>query len=144
MTAKIGFLRLQMDEMDGFGLIMPHYFCAIMNEKENIHIGHLIQAQLKTDKRSVGWLSREIGCTRNHVYKIFNRPSLDADLILRISIAMNFNFFQYYSAEVNAAMKARMGEEYLISSELSSSRSSYTKATSSIARTQTAATSMKS
>ena len=26
-------------------------------------------------------------------------------------IAMSFNFFQYYSAEVNAAIKARMGEE---------------------------------
>ena len=82
-----------------------------MNEKENIHIGHLIQAQLKADHRSVGWLAREIGCTRNHVYKIFNKSSLDSDLIFRISKAMNFNFFQHYSAAVNAAMKARMGEE---------------------------------
>ena len=81
------------------------------NLQSNIHIGHLIQAQLKADKRSVGWLAKQIPCTRNHVYKIFNRPSLDADLILKISIAMSFNFFQYYSAEVNAAMKARMGEE---------------------------------
>jgi plasmid maintenance system antidote protein VapI len=81
------------------------------NCQNNIHIGHLIREQLKADQRSASWLAREIGCTRNHVYKIFNRPSLDADLILKISIAMSFNFFQYYSAEVNAAMKARMGEE---------------------------------
>lgn len=84
---------------------------AMETHESNIHIGHLIQAQLKADKRSVGWLSREIGCTRNHVYKIFNRPSLDADLILKISFAMNFNFFQYYTAEFLEAMKARMGEE---------------------------------
>ena len=90
---------------------MPHYLCAIMNEKENIHIGHLIQAQLKADKRSVGWLSREIGCTRNHVYKIFNKPSLDGDLLLRISLSMHFNFFQYYSAVFHEDMKARIGEE---------------------------------
>ena len=81
------------------------------NLQSNIHIGQLIREQLKADQRSASWLAREIGCSRNHVYKIFNRPSLDADLILRISIAMNFNFFQYYSAEVNAAIKARMGEE---------------------------------
>ncbi len=81
------------------------------NLQSNIHIGHLIQAQLKADKRSVGWLAKQIPCTRNHVYKIFNKHSLDADLILKISVAMSFNFFQYYSAEVNAAMKARMGEE---------------------------------
>ena len=81
------------------------------NLQSNIHIGQLIREQLKADQRSASWLAREIGCSRNHVYKIFNRPSLDADLILKISIAMSFNFFQYYSAEVNAAIKARMGEE---------------------------------
>ena len=81
------------------------------NLQSNIHIGHLIREQLKADQRSASWLAREIGCTRNHVYKIFNKPSLDAELILKISIAMSFNFFQYYSAEVNAAIKARMGEE---------------------------------
>lgn len=97
--------------MDGNEPNLPHYLCAIMNEKENIHIGHLIQAQLKADKRSVGWLSREIGCTRNHVYKIFNKSSLDSDLIFRISKAMNFNFFQYYTAAFLENMKARIGEE---------------------------------
>ena len=108
---------MQMDEMDEKWKSVKGYFCTIRlceqmgNLQSNIHIGHLIQEQLRKDQRSVGWLSREIGCTRNHVYKIFNRPSLDADLILKISIAMSFNFFQYYSAEVNAAMKTRMGEE---------------------------------
>ena len=81
------------------------------NATSNIHIGHIIQARLKADKRSVGWLSREIGCTRNHVYKIFNKPSLEGDLILRISNAMNFNFFQYYSAAFLESMKARRGEK---------------------------------
>ena len=84
---------------------------AMEHSGSNIHIGHIIQARLKADKRSVGWLSREIGCTRNHVYKLFNKPSLDGDLILRISNAMNFNFFQYYSAAFLESMKARMGEK---------------------------------
>lgn len=100
-----------MDEMDGIRVVLSHYFCAIMNEKENIHIGHLIQVQLKVDQRSVGWLAKQIPCTRNHVYKIFNKPSLDADLILKISTAMNFNFFQHYTAAFFDNMKARMGEE---------------------------------
>ena len=97
--------------MDGIRVVLSHYFCAIMNEKENIHIGHLIQTQLKADQRSVGWLSREIGCTRNHVYKIFNKSSLDSDLIFRISKTMNFNFFQYYTAAFLENLKARIGEE---------------------------------
>ena len=77
----------------------------------DIHIGHLVQTQLKADQRSVGWLSREIGCTRNHVYKIFNKASLDSDLIFRIAKAMNFNFFQYYTAAFLESIKARTGEE---------------------------------
>ena len=36
---------------------------------------------------------------------------LDSNLILKISNALQFNFFQYYSAEVAAALKERMGEE---------------------------------
>lgn len=79
--------------------------------ENNIHIGHIIQAQLKTDQRSVGWLAREIGCTRNHVYKIFAKPSLDSDLILKISVAMSFNFFQYYTAEFKQSLEGRIGEE---------------------------------
>lgn len=81
------------------------------NHESNIHIGHLIHEQLKADQRSVSWLAREIHCTRNHVYKIFNKSSLDARLILKISKAMNFNFFQYYTAEFLENMKARIGEE---------------------------------
>ena len=97
--------------MDGFGLILPYYLCAIMNEKEDIHIGHLIQAQLKADKRSVGWLSREIGCSRNHLYKVFRKASLEGELLLNISLAMNYNFFQYYTTAFLENMKTRIGEE---------------------------------
>ena len=75
----------------------------------NIHIGHLIEAQLKRDERSVSWLARQIPCTRNHVYKIFRKPSLDCALLLRISKAMQFNFFQYYAADVGDAVAERLG-----------------------------------
>lgn len=84
---------------------------AMETHESNIHIGHLIQAQLKADQRSVGWLAREIHCSRNHVYKIFKKSSLDTDLLLRISMSMQFNFFRYYTAEIFEGMKSRMGEE---------------------------------
>ena len=84
-----------------------------MAEKESneIHIGRLIQEQLKTDLRSVSWLAKQIPCTRNHLYKIFRKPSIDCALLLRISQAMQFNFFRYYAAEVNKVMLDRLGEE---------------------------------
>ena len=79
-------------------------------QESNIHIGQLIHEQLRKDHRSVGWLAREIHCTRNNVYKIFNKASLDSDLVLRISNAMHFNFFQYYTAEFLDYMRERTGE----------------------------------
>lgn len=75
----------------------------------HIHIGHLIEEQLKKDERSVSWLARQIHCTRNHVYKIFRKSSIDCALLLRISKAMQFNFFQYYAADVGDAVAGRLG-----------------------------------
>lgn len=76
-----------------------------------IHIGRLIQEQLKTDQRSVSWLAKQIPFTRNHIYKIFRKSSIDCALLLRISQAMGYNFFRYYAAEVAKGMKERIGEE---------------------------------
>ena len=96
---------------DNDSLLLQPKKKSMENAKNDLHIGHLIQEQLHKDQRSVGWLARQIPCTRNHVYKIFNKPSLDGALILKISVAMNFNFFQYYTAEFLESMKARTGEE---------------------------------
>ena len=39
--------------MDELGLVLPQYLCSVMNDNEShIHIGHLIQAQLKADERT--------------------------------------------------------------------------------------------
>ncbi|MCR4827740.1 MAG: XRE family transcriptional regulator [Bacteroidales bacterium] len=75
-----------------------------------LHIGRLIEEQLKRDERSVSWLARQIPCTRNHVYKIFHKPSLDCALLLRISKVMQFNFFQYYTQEVSETVAQRIGD----------------------------------
>ena len=81
-----------------------------MERNCNIHIGQLIREQLKADDRNVSWLARKIGCSRNHLYKVFRKPSLDGELLLSISLAMKFNFFQYYTTEFIEGMKARTGE----------------------------------
>lgn len=84
---------------------------AMETHESNIHIGNLIREQLRKDQRSVSWLSREIHCSRNHLYKVFRKPSLDADLLLRISKSVQFNFFQYYTAEFLESLRERTGEE---------------------------------
>ena len=78
---------------------------------ERIHIGSLIRKQLKQDGRKVTWLAEKISCTRPHLYKIFRKTNIDCELLTRISIALDFDFFQYYSAIVSAHIKERTGGE---------------------------------
>lgn len=61
-----------------------------------IFIGKLIQEELRVQQKSVVWLARELGCNRTNIYKIFNRRSIDAELLLRISRVLGRNFFKPY------------------------------------------------
>ena len=76
---------------------------------ENIHIGSLIQKRLKEDGRTATWLAGKIACTRPHLYKIFKKSDIDCALLLRISKALDFDFFQYYSTIVAAHISGRTG-----------------------------------
>lgn len=61
-----------------------------------IHIGHLIEAELHRQERSVTWFAKKLYCDRTNVYSIFKRQSIDTELLLRISRVLNHDFFHYY------------------------------------------------
>ena len=63
---------------------------------EEIHIGHIIQETLKNQGRSVAWLARELNYTRENMYNIFKSPRIDTDTLLKISLALERNFFLLY------------------------------------------------
>lgn len=66
-----------------------------------MHIGNILKEQLKKDGKSVVWLARELGCHRTNVYNLFEKYSIDTQLLSRISIIMNFNFFDLYKQETD-------------------------------------------
>ena len=66
-----------------------------------IHIGHLIEQELRRQERSVTWLARQLSCDRTNIYDIFRRSNIDTFLLYRISIALHHDFFQYFSQELN-------------------------------------------
>ena len=59
-----------------------------------MHIGQLIAQEMHRQERSPSWLARHICCDRTNVYKIFQRESIDTSLLMRISKALNRNFFE--------------------------------------------------
>ena len=65
-----------------------------------IHIGKLIHEEMLRQERTPTWLARKINCERANVYYIFRQPSINTDLLLRGSVALNFDFFRLYSDEL--------------------------------------------
>ena len=72
--------------------------------KTYVHIGKEIQAELLRQGHNVSWLSQRLECNRTNIYNIFERESLNTDLLLRISVALTKDFFALYSGMVNDAI----------------------------------------
>lgn len=69
-----------------------------------MHIGRLIKEQMETQGKTVSWLARELAYCRTNVYKIYDKKSIDTDLLLRISIALEYDFFSVYSQSLQESV----------------------------------------
>ena len=65
-----------------------------------MHIGRLIREQVEAQGRTTSWLARELAYCRTNVYKIYDKKSIDTDLLLRISSLLKYDFFALYSEEL--------------------------------------------
>lgn len=66
-----------------------------------IHIGSLIEQELRRQDRSVTWLAGELHCDRTNVYKVFKKKSIDTKLLEDISFILQHNFFLDYAEDVS-------------------------------------------
>lgn len=62
-----------------------------------IHIGREIKRVLMSQRRSASWLAQQICCDRTNIYKIFTKCSIDTQLLMKISKALSYDFFEYIS-----------------------------------------------
>ncbi|MBO7652381.1 MAG: XRE family transcriptional regulator [Bacteroidales bacterium] len=67
------------------------------NNNININIGMAIREELKRQERSVAWFARKLGTSRMACYRIFESYSIDTYMLLKISRALNHDFFALYS-----------------------------------------------
>lgn len=65
-----------------------------------IHIGRLIEQELRRQERTVSWFARNLYCERANVYHIFKRQSIDTELLLRISNLLKYDFFSCYTEHI--------------------------------------------
>jgi len=62
--------------------------------KDDLHIGIIIQNKMEEEGRSANWLANKLSCTRQNVYKIYEKSNIDMVQLLNISRALKHNFLK--------------------------------------------------
>ena len=61
-------------------------------------IGQLIKEELASQERTVSWFARKLHLDRSNVYRLFQKNSVDTDLLGRISLILDRDFFEEMSS----------------------------------------------
>ena len=68
-----------------------------------IHIGRIVKTVFDDSGISIAEFARRIHRDRSTVYSLFDRASIDTDMLAKISLALNHNFFteimQFYGLD---------------------------------------------
>jgi hypothetical protein len=65
-----------------------------------IHIGQKIEEVLRVKRFPIVEFARRISTTRNNVYNIFSRESIDTELLRKIGEILEYDFFDYLSKSI--------------------------------------------
>jgi len=84
---------------------LTHAFIYVMMKP----IGILIKEELLAQERSVAWFARKIHLDRSNVYRLFQKNSVDTDLLRRISQVLGRDFFAVYSDSISSDVDRRAG-----------------------------------
>lgn len=66
-----------------------------------LHMGKLIRNEIVNQNMSLSEFADRINCCRSNVYDLMARPSVDCAQLMKISLALNVNFFSLLEEEFN-------------------------------------------
>lgn len=79
----------------------------------SVHIGSKIKNTVIKKGMTVSEFGRRINKSRENVYSIFKRKSIDTALLLNISKVLEYDFFQYYTTLTDEIKKLQSENETL-------------------------------
>lgn len=88
---------------------------------KNVHIGSIIRTKLEESSLSIAEFADRINRTRPTVYDIFNRKSIDTDLLIKISEVLGYNFLQevYLEDTLKKEQSDETSSRYIVGVEVS-------------------------
>lgn len=91
-TKLLAFFLRSSELIFGFGS-QAHKIAITMQ----IHIGNLIRDELRRQGRTNQWLADQLDIDRRTLQRLYNKPSIDTQQLLRISKILGVDLFKYYS-----------------------------------------------
>ena len=70
-------------------------------------IGLLIKEELEKQERSITWFANKLSCDRSNIYRLFQKESIDTQLLARISILLGRDFFADLSKYIKEKEKSQ-------------------------------------
>lgn len=61
----------------------------------SISLGEVIRRRIRDDKRSAKEISDALGMSRGNLDKIYKKDSLNTDLVAKLCVLLQFDFFEY-------------------------------------------------
>jgi hypothetical protein len=77
----------------------------------HIAIEKIVQQQLKAERRTVTWLCKEMSWQRPKWYRFRLDGLIEVRDLQRISLLLNYNFFQYYSIQFEDLTEKRIKKD---------------------------------
>ncbi|MCX7729197.1 MAG: helix-turn-helix domain-containing protein [Bacteroidia bacterium] len=81
--------------------------CSNKNKSDKIHIGKLIQDKVHKSGLTISEFAEKINLSRPAVYQMFNKQSIDLDLLKRISVILNENLLKHVYFEIEDTLKVK-------------------------------------
>lgn len=74
------------------------------------HVGYELYKVYKSKKVKPEELADKVGMKRRNIYKIFDKPSIDLDLLVKFSEALGYDFMQHYLSPENKQLLRKAKE----------------------------------
>ena len=65
-------------------------------KNQKVRIGELVKEKLIEEGHSAAWLARKVNLDPSNFRRKLRKDSMDTELLIRISNALRYNFFDYF------------------------------------------------
>lgn len=79
----------------------------------HMHVGKLIKEVVRLKGMTVVRFADKLSCSRANVYKVFEKRSIDTDMLMRVSSILDYDFFMAISERLHCIQSVDMSNDWI-------------------------------